>query len=97
MRRAILGPLTVLRPDQLAVGSAASRLFRGCPQWFARRRPPNRTCEFPRIRLSTGMPVVVFEQDLQLLEVGGRIARGDPSALPSSLGCARPGSGTTSC
>ena len=24
-----------------------------CGWWFLRRRPPNRTCEFPRIRLST--------------------------------------------
>ena len=31
------------------------------------------------------MPVVVFEQELQLLEVAGRIARGDPTALPRCL------------
>src|SRR4051794_12573899 len=86
MRRAILGtPLTAARADQLRVGSAASRLFRGCPRWSARRRPANRTCEFPRIRLSTGMPVVIVKQELQLLEVAVGIARSDPPGLPGSF------------
>src|SRR5271154_479459 len=75
----------MLGADLAGVGSAASRLFRGCPRWFARRRPPNRTCEFPRIRLSAGVPVVIFEEELQLLEVGGRIAPRDPTALPGSF------------
>jgi hypothetical protein len=81
--------MQALQADDLVVGLAASRLSRDCLRWFARRRPPNRTCEFPRIRLSTGMPVAVFEQELQLLEEGGRIARGDPAAVPGSLDARR--------
>ena len=38
-------------PCGVGVGGGAP--FRPCGRWFPRRRPPNRTCEFPRIRLST--------------------------------------------
>jgi hypothetical protein len=34
------------------VGSAARRRCRLCGRWFPRRRPPNRTCDSHRIRLS---------------------------------------------
>jgi hypothetical protein len=36
------------------------------------------------------MPAVILEQELQLLEVAGRIARGDPTGLPWGLGARRP-------
>src|SRR3954470_21410001 len=36
------------------------------------------------------MPAVILEQELQLLEVAGRIARGDPTGLPRGLDARRP-------
>jgi hypothetical protein len=60
VRHPLLGrDLAELSAHLGGVGSAASRRCPACAGWFARRRPPNRTCEFPRIRLSTGMPVVI--------------------------------------
>ena len=57
MRPSLSHPHETSTPRRVArhparAGSAARRRCRPFGRWFPRRRPPNRTCEFPRIRLS---------------------------------------------
>ena len=51
IRSAAEGSRFRLAPSARA-GSAARRQCRPCGRWSPRRRPPNRTCDFHRIRLS---------------------------------------------
>jgi hypothetical protein len=46
------GPLPARDSVRRRAGSAARRRCRPCGRWSPRRRPPNRTCDFHRIRLS---------------------------------------------
>jgi hypothetical protein len=71
-------------------GSAARRQCRPCGRWSPRRRPPNRTCDFHRIRLSmstsSGCPLAQLALEVKYpLPVSGNgapVFTGD--LLPSS-------------
>ena len=83
-----------------AVGTAQGRRVRGEPpcrayaRWFARPCPPNRTCPFPSIRLSTGRALVDRDAGLG---IGGLPAGWWPVlfrwSLPTARGCGGRGSG----
>ena len=68
-------------------GSAARRRCRPCGRWSPRRRPPNRTCDFHRIRLSmstsSGCPLVQLALEVKYprLVNGAPVFTGD--LLPS--------------
>ena len=57
-------------------GSGASRRCRAYARWSARPCPPNRTCPFLSIRLSTGHAVAVRDAGLR---IGGFRWGGGPS------------------